>query len=257
MAEYVPFVRNEKRCPVSAVLHETKEGFTLTLQASVHFADRRGEKDGMSFRQNKNRALAGFRSWSGKYLLRSGKTLCVRVILRETKKRRGALQVTFLDYGTLKAAETFAGRGKTGMKLRRALRTPGFTFAGLRAEKWRPWKGRWIGLRTDMEMFSVEEISRHEFGHILGLGDMYRDPVMGLKGISGNVAELYADFADKGGRCRAVMDSNGPVTPLDAEMMLLAQMTGRFQQYQKQKGRGNVSAVLREAAEHEDQRIPG
>lgn len=244
MREYEPFTRIGDKYPVNAVLDRTSYGYCLTLQAKVRFTDLRWKKDGASLRQNKNKVLAGFRSWKGSYLLQSGETLAVRVYLQETKKRHGAVKVLFYDGGSLKGAEILAGKGKLGKKIARALRTPGFALAAWKPENWRPWKNAPVGIRTDMERFPADELSRHEFGHVLGLGDLYRDPLLGLNGITGSAAEYFLSCRKQNGRYHAVMDDNGPVTDTDAEMMLLAQTSGRFQQYQKQNGKGTVSAVI-------------
>jgi len=244
MTEYAPFTRTGQRFPVRAVLCRTGKSLCLTLQAEVWFSDLRAVRDGISVRNLKNRILSGFRSWKGTYPLESGEMLNVQVFLRETKRRGGSLPVLLLDRGTLRGAEVFAGKGKLGRKIRRGLRTPGFAFTGLRPQSWRPWKNGPVGIRTDMEKFPVEEIARHEFGHVLGLGDLYRDPLLGLMGIAGKAAERFLPFRREDGRYHAVMDDNGPVTPLDAEMMLLAQCGGRMQLYQKKSGRGDVSVLL-------------
>ena len=87
-------------------------------------------------------------------------------------------------------------------------------------------------------------VARHEFGHILGLGDLYVSEIDGYEGVEpGSYPELDCfQMFDK--YYRAVMcDHHAPVSNNDIEMVVMAFSKNKFQAFQKGK-HDDVSEAL-------------
>ena len=111
---------------------------------------------------------------------------------------------------------------------------------------WNPTDGKAMVLPSD----TGQKTARHEFGHVLGLGDMYDDPNLPLIGLPGTFPQwngVQAYTKRPGGTdldYDAVMDNGMNVAGKDIEMVILAFQTGRRQNFQKQGGFGVISQAM-------------
>ncbi len=126
---------------------------------------------------------------------------------------------------------------------------------------------KWIVLNDDAQSSlnpNANHTAKHEFGHILGLGDAYYQKSANMPGINvkdypdlqayndnykatekDQVTNIYDAQGTQIERPRMVMDdSRDPVRPNDIEMVILAWSTGKRQNYQKQFPWNEISEAL-------------
>lgn len=86
---------------------------------------------------------------------------------------------------------------------------------------------------------------RHEFGHVLGLGDLYASAVDDLPGVEQGTYPELDSYVITGKRYNLVMcDHYGPISNNDIEMVLLAFRDNKPQLYQPDKLYGVISDAL-------------
>ncbi len=122
------------------------------------------------------------------------------------------------------------------------------SYAGL-GLKWTATSRKAIVIQTGEDGFNdVNEIQRiacHEFGHILGLGDMYASETDGLEGIEkGTYKELDGYYISNNMYHLVMSDCYGPVSNNDIEMVVLAFSENAMQLFQKTKIKGKISKAL-------------
>ena len=88
-------------------------------------------------------------------------------------------------------------------------------------------------------------MAKHEFGHVLGLGDLYFSPKDGLYGVQKDEYPELESYRINDRMFYLVMcDHHAPVSNNDIEMVILAFSENRKQNYQMQKGKGEISKAL-------------
>ena len=93
----------------------------------------------------------------------------------------------------------------------------------------------------------IRAIAKHEFGHILGLGDLYQSDSDSLEGVAeGQFAELDSYSLGKRFYNLVMCDHHGPVSNNDVEMVILAFRDNRGQEFQvgRYKRQKNISEAL-------------
>ena len=88
-------------------------------------------------------------------------------------------------------------------------------------------------------------VAKHEFGHTLGLGDLYPSSVDSLAGVAkGTYAELDC-YATGNREYNLVMcDHRGPISNNDIEMVVLAFKENKAQLYQPVRRMKKISSAL-------------
>ena len=180
----------------------------------------------------KSNILAGFQCWQGEYKVFGNQPLKVIVSVEEVDSPVDAVIVSTIQD-----------------KLQRKL-------SYLDKEKRKKWMNRYLGMRRDFASIgkkwsatsrkviffrdssikspsTITNIAKHEFGHCLGLGDMYRDPASGFLGIRKPDYKEIRSFYMQDYQYNLVMCNNGTVSDNDIEMVLLAFSENRMQHYQK------------------------
>lgn len=239
-------IRIDKRgaeYPVDALLTEVDGKDVLILSARVFFVPFQ-IPIGVKIKPWKENIIKGFSQWSGKYQVFGGQDLEVRVEIKEVDSYDDAvllwtadrtIEKTVLDVIS-REVDLWLDSGKT------------FTDVGAKDElDWKPHLpksihfARWTLNQPNL----VTKIAKHEFGHVLGVGSVYRDIRKGLKGIhvTEQTPDLKAHYLGYH-RFNCVMESGGPVSNNDIEMVILAFFTEEYQQYQLVRGRGKVSEAV-------------
>ena len=95
------------------------------------------------------------------------------------------------------------------------------------------------------DLAELEAVTTHEFGHVLGLGDLYSSQVDGLFGVKeGSFLELDC-YALGNDRYNLVMcDHHGPISNNDIEMVFLAFLENKLQFYQPMGKNKRISRAL-------------
>jgi hypothetical protein len=88
-------------------------------------------------------------------------------------------------------------------------------------------------------------VAKHEFGHVLGLGDLYPSRLDGYPGVPFGTHPLLDAYSIRPNWYHLVMcDHYGVISGKDVEMVMLAFREGREQLYQKVKPKDRISDAL-------------
>ena len=88
-------------------------------------------------------------------------------------------------------------------------------------------------------------VAKHEFGHALGIGDLYRcvdDSLFGVE--TGTYTELDSYAISNMNYNLVMCDHHGPISNNDIEMIILAFRENKFQLFQNGKIKGKISSAL-------------
>lgn len=238
--------------PIDAVL-EYKDGINIfTLSANLSFFDFE-----MSNRVEFEKAvISGIKEWEGEYRVFGDQK--IRVVINITMESRLADNVYVLPVTEEVAADTLSilshfdkvKDGKISDDLFNKKRS--MTIMGLR--RWSTRSRKIILISSEDKTFrnydEIKHVAKHEFGHALGLGDLYACEDDELSGVQkGTYPELDGYYISDKVYNLVMSDHHGPVSNNDIEMVILAFSENKAQLYQKDKrfieeisqalGRGN------------------
>ena len=88
-------------------------------------------------------------------------------------------------------------------------------------------------------------MAKHEFGHTIGLGDLYQSSSDSLNGVEKGTYEELDKYAISNKYYNLVIcDHHGPISNNDIEMVILAFRENKMQLYQPGKLKGKLSSAL-------------
>lgn len=210
------------------------------------------DQDSLEILEWKECIFKGFSEWAGEYTVFGGQQLTVTVTVMEADSP-SIDTVPILCLSETKAKEFIAQYTASNQRadIEKALLAQR-SFSTTMIEgvvSWTSILPRYIVLMPsafDSEI-TLKRTAKHEFGHILGLGDSYKDSALGYQGV-GMYHDILPYYREHGG-FDMVMDNCGPVRNNDIEMVILAFFTNQFQDFQSHKnatahisnalGRGN------------------
>lgn len=233
--------------PIDAVLDCRNGRNTLTLSANVQFL----YDEEMNNAEEFERAVfRGLRAWQGEYEVFGGQKLSVRVKLtNESRVFDNLVIVPITDEigAAIHSVSNAIGTKRGKVQITDVIENRrSFAANGL---KWTVHSRKYICLQSENGLFDDYEelmhVSKHEFGHVLGLGDLYASPVDSLPGVEkGTYTELDC-YAISDRYYNLVMcDHHGPISNNDIEMVLLAFRENKMQHYQPSRLKGKISSAL-------------
>ena len=235
--------------PIDAVL-EFKDGRNiLTLSTNVAFIYL--EEGGLSDRERFEAAvLDGILQWSGEYEVFGGQKLTVEVKITQDSRifdNLVVMPVTSIWHEAFESAEKMIIQ-KSKREQLNDLRVHKRSFA-TNGIKWSVNSRKFIFIQSKSGNFDDYEefmhVAKHEFGHSLGLGDLYQSNVDSLNGVKkGTYRELDGYALSEDNYNLVMCDHHGPVSNNDIEMVVLAFKENREQLFQQRKSKGKISSAL-------------
>lgn len=233
--------------PIDAVL-EYKDGQNiLTLSTNVAFV---GCDEIEDFQRFGNAVIKGILAWEGDYDVFGGQKVSVRINLTNDDRTFDNLLVMAISGDMGKAIRSVSDRilpkdhkaqVDSVIEYKRS-----FASVGL---KWSANSRKFIFLQSEDGKFDdykeIMHVAKHEFGHALGLGDLYPSQVDHLKGVEkGTYTELDCYAISDCVYNLAMCDHRGPISNNDIEMVILAFKENKIQLYQQGKVKGKISSAL-------------
>jgi hypothetical protein len=123
------------------------------------------------------------------------------------------------------------------------------SFSGLGVKRWSVKSRKIIVIQSEDGRFrdygEIMHVAKHEFGHVLGLGDLYCSPGDGLEGVpEGAYEETDKDHVFDRVYNLVMCDHHGPISNNDIEMVVLAFSENCMQNYQKSNLGQKISEAL-------------
>lgn len=232
--------------PIDAVLEREDGRNILTLSTNIKFVYSDLIRTPILF---ENAVYDGLLAWQGDYVVFGGQQLTVRVKITNDDKLFDNLVVLTVsdDFGeTIKSVSDFIGTNENKRLSDMIDDKRSFAVYG---SKWTANSRKIIYLQSkDGKFDDYEEImhvAKHEFGHALGLGDLYASKSDSLAGVEkGTYIELDGYAINDKFYNLVMCDHHGPISNNDIEMVVLAFRDNQKQLFQPEKIKGKISYAL-------------
>ncbi len=233
--------------PIDAELKRIDGKNVLSLSANIIFLYTEKLNDPERFQRS---VIEGIQAWQGDYTVFGGQPLEVYIHL--TMKPRLFDNVVIVpitqdvEEATLKLTDAL---GTQSVKKRADdLMTSKRSYATLGVKKWSVRSRKFIFIQSRDGFTNYDEIksvTTHEFGHSLGLGDLYESAGDGFAGVDkGTYGELDSFYVSDKIYNLVMCDHHGPISNNDIEMILLAFRDNKIQLYQQMRNNKTVSEAL-------------
>ena len=194
--------------------------------------------------------IDGIREWAGNYEVFGGQKLTVRVNVTSEDRMFDNVFVIQLADDLHEDAENLlklARDGKAKSQMQDTLKSyRSFATAGA---KWTTTSRKMIVMQSKDHRFDdyeeLKAVAKHEFGHALGLGDLYCSPDDDLEGLEeGGFWETDSYYINNKNYHLVMCDHHGPISNNDIEMVVLAFRDNKMQNYQLGKFGKEISDAL-------------
>ena len=233
--------------PIDAVLESKNGKNVLTLSVNLKFLYGEYMDNAEEF---ENSVCQGILAWQGEYEVFGGQKLSLKIELGFEDRVFDNLVIVPMTSGVSSSLQSFGDALPLKSLKERVdkvvVAKRSFASSGL---KWSVNSRKFIFIQSPDGKFSdyeeIKHVSKHEFGHALGLGDLYACASDSLAGVEkGSFTELDS-FAISNKLYNLVMcDHHGPVSNNDVEMVVLAFRENKAQLYQPSKLKDKISSAL-------------
>ena len=234
--------------PIDAVLEYVDGVNILTLSANIKFWCDECLDDSDNFEKA---VFDGIMQWQGEYIVFGNQTLQVIVNLTNEDRVWDNVIVLPMTDEISEAALKFSNaigtqknkeRVNSIITSKRSFAVPGF-------RKWSTRSRKLIYILSENGKFDdfeeIKHVAKHEFGHALGLGDLYESRSDNLEGVSkGTYTELDGYYLTDKFYNLVMCDHHGPISNNDVEMVILAFRENKAQLYQPGNFKGEISKAL-------------
>lgn len=233
--------------PIDAVLENENGLNVLTLSANVVFFYGEEIAAPEKFEQA---VYDGILAWQGEYEVFGGQKLKLQIHLTNDDNvfdNLIILPITGKIGATLQSVSNVIGTKKSKLQVSELMMNKrSFATSGL---KWKVNSRKIICIQSrDGKFDDYEEImhvTKHEFGHALGLGDLYASAVDSLPGVEkGTYSELDSYVINDRFYNLVMCDYHGPISNNDIEMVILAYKENKMQLYQPSRLKDKISSAL-------------
>ena len=233
--------------PIDAVLEHKDDHNILTLSTNLMFLYGEEIIEPEEFEQA---VIQGIMAWQGEYEVFGGQQLSVQVNLTMENNLFDNLIIMPMTESigsTVQAVGNVIGNKERKAQISDLLTNKrSFATAGL---KWSSKSRKIICIQSEDGKFDdydeIMHMSKHEFGHALGLGDLYSSSVDSLAGVNKGTYTELDSYAITDRFYNLVMcDHHGPISNNDIEMVVLAFRENKMQLYQPSKLKGKISIAL-------------
>lgn len=238
------------RTPVDAVLKYEDGKNILTFKAYVNIIC---DGEELLPEELRRTILDGMREWAGDYTVFGGQALTVVVDVEESSKFFDTLDVYIMDDGMQELMQDVAKAisGIVGTKAitnTNALIERQASFAAFHKD-WAVKGKKSVFLRCTKDDYDnyekIRSVVKHEFGHVLGLGDLYYEKEKGFDGVEKGTYEELNSYHISDKLYNLVMCSNhGAISNNDIEMIVLAFSEDEMQRYQSTDWNYDISKAL-------------
>ncbi|MBR7166103.1 MAG: hypothetical protein IKD18_07475 [Clostridia bacterium] len=233
--------------PVDAVLEYENGQNVLKLSTTLNFC----YAEDMEEAEILERAVIdGILDWEGEYVVFGGQKLAIQIDLSLDPNlfdHIAVFPVVDTVRKTMHSMSEAIGTKNRKNQLKELMEDErSFAVLGF---KWTVNSRKVIFLQSESGRFDdyeeIKNVAKHEFGHALGLGDLYESRVDSLPGVlKGTYAELDGYATGQRNYNLVMCDHNGPISNNDVEMVVLAFRENEMQLYQPPQIKAKISSAL-------------
>jgi len=243
----ISIMRKGLLTPIDVVLEHKDGRNVLTISTNIMFTYSDEIKDTDKFQEA---IINGLELWQGDYYVFGGQKVTVEVNVTTEPKLFDnviVMPITSEFENTIKSVSQVVGTGQSRSRVNELLLSKrSFSMSCFR---WSVKSRKIICIQSDRNEFDDYEemmhVAKHEFGHALGLGDLYQSVSDTLIGVEkGTYPELDSYSVTDNFYNLVMCDHHGPVSNNDIEMVILAFKENEMQLFQPMKIKGKISAAL-------------
>ena len=240
--------RKGLRTPIDAELKYENGKNILTFKANVHIIS--GD-DAQASPEIYKAVLDGMREWAGEYTVFGGQQLTLVIEVAEKSSLVDTIDVFIMDDGVKNMMQQVADSlsAVMGAKVKTNVSTMISSKRSFEVEgkKWstRGRKTIFVQCKQEIDYDRIQAVIKHEFGHALGLGDLYYEKEKGFEGVEkGTYEELDVYHISDKIYHLVMCDNHGAISNNDIEMIVLAFSEDEMQRYQTTTWNYDVSKAL-------------